>query len=97
MSKRFEFERFDMRGLACDECDMSMTPRAEFDGEWVKARDAIDREAALLAQIRALEAQLKNARDPLETIAFSCEVSTLGEAIECARSALGQIRAKVEA
>lgn len=62
MSRRFEYERFDVRGCACDECDTGVTPRAEFDGEWVKAQDALDREAVLQAQIRTLEVQLKDAR-----------------------------------
>ncbi|WP_204117379.1 hypothetical protein [Paraburkholderia sp. C35] len=60
MSKRFEFERFDLRGCACDECDTGVTPRAEFDGEWVKAQDALDREAVLQARISTLEVQLKD-------------------------------------
>ncbi|ABO60550.1 hypothetical protein LA345_39260 (plasmid) [Burkholderia vietnamiensis] len=62
MSKRFEFERFDVRGCACDECDTGVTPSAEFDGEWVKAQAALDREAVLQAQIRTLEVQLKETR-----------------------------------
>jgi hypothetical protein len=63
MSKRFEFERFDLRGCACDECDTGVTAQSEFDGEWVKAQDALDREAVLQAQIRTIETQLKDARD----------------------------------
>lgn len=61
MSKQFEFERFHVEGWNCDECG-GVTPRAEFDGEWVKAQDAINREAALQAQIRALESQLAETR-----------------------------------
>lgn len=64
MSKRFEFERFDVRGCACDECDTWVTTHAEFDGEWVKAKDALDREAVLLAKISALEAQCNQRAAP---------------------------------
>lgn len=66
MSKRFEFERFDLRACACDECDMGITPQPEFDGDWVKAQDALNRESVLQAQIRTLEAQLKDTRALLE-------------------------------
>jgi hypothetical protein len=62
MSKTHVFERFDVRGCACDECFTGVTAQAEFDGDWVKAQDAINREAVLQAQIRTLEVQLKDAR-----------------------------------
>ncbi|SAL01630.1 hypothetical protein AWB80_08170 [Caballeronia pedi] len=62
MSRTFVFDRFDVRGCACDDCQTGVTTHAEFDGEWVKAQDAISREAVLQAQIRTLETQLKDAR-----------------------------------
>lgn len=52
MSRTFIFERFDLFG--------DRTPAA--DGEFVRAQDAIDREAVLQSQIRTLETQLKDAR-----------------------------------
>jgi hypothetical protein len=52
MSKTHVFERFDLFG--------DSTPAA--DGEWVKAQDAIDRDAVLEAQIRTLETQLKDTK-----------------------------------
>jgi hypothetical protein len=58
MSKRFEFERFDLRACACDECDIGVTPQSEFDGEWVKARAAIDREAENADKIRRMSKTL---------------------------------------
>ncbi len=53
MSKVFEFERFDVDGSGHWEAS---------DGDWVKAQEAIDREAALQAQIRTLETQLAETR-----------------------------------
>lgn len=58
MSKRFEYERFNMVGV--DTYHVDTKPDAE--GEWVKAQDALDREAVLQAQIHTLEVQLKDAR-----------------------------------
>jgi hypothetical protein len=62
VSKKFEFERFDVRGCACDGCDAGVTTQPEFDGEYVRAQDALDREAVLQAQIRALQDELEATR-----------------------------------
>jgi hypothetical protein len=35
---------------------------SEFDGDWVRAQDALDREAVLQDRIRTLETQLKDGR-----------------------------------
>ncbi|RKT13367.1 hypothetical protein B0G69_6508 [Paraburkholderia sp. RAU2J] len=53
MSERFEFERFH-----CEAGDFKAWFVPGPDGEYVKAKDALDREAVLQAQIRTLEAQL---------------------------------------
>lgn len=58
--KTFVFERFDMECL--DEYDMLVTSKESSDGAWVKADDAINREAVLTDKIRLLEVQLKEAR-----------------------------------
>lgn len=58
MSKRFEFERFRMRA----EYGYDVHSIPESDGDWVKAQDALDREAVLQARISTLETQLKDAR-----------------------------------
>jgi hypothetical protein len=72
MSKTFVYDRFDVYSCACDECDSGTQNHAEFDGEWVKAQDAINRDAVLQAEIRTSQAQLKDAKaavqmQPIET------------------------------
>lgn len=68
MSRTFVFDRYDVCLPTCEcdgqgcECDGLMRANPEFDGAWVKAQDAIDREAVLQSQIRTLETQLKDAR-----------------------------------
>jgi hypothetical protein len=62
MSKTFTFERFDLPGWACDECGGRARPQSEFDGEWVRAEDAINREAVNADAIRTLELHLKEAQ-----------------------------------
>lgn len=64
MGKRsFQFERFDIRA----ETGFELEPAG--DGEWVKAEEAINREAVLQAEIRTLEAQLKDAREESKQLA----------------------------
>lgn len=58
MSERFEFERFAVRGCACDECFIGVTAQAEFDGAWVKAQHADEREAVNAAQISRMSGTL---------------------------------------
>lgn len=63
MSKTFVYERFDIH----DEYDRPMLPgnRLVFtagDGEWVKAEDAINRDAVLNARIQTLEVQLQDTK-----------------------------------
>jgi hypothetical protein len=58
MSKRFEYERFDMRGIGNEGAIVA----TDSEGDWVKAQDALDREAVLQARIRTLEVQLGAAR-----------------------------------
>ncbi|MFM0608626.1 hypothetical protein PQR05_29270 [Paraburkholderia sediminicola] len=58
MARPFEFDRFELKNL---EDDSNAYPIAEFDGEWVKADDAIAREkanAAEIARLTALVAEL---------------------------------------
>jgi hypothetical protein len=57
MSKTHVFDRFDVGSNRLDDEDIERWPCS--DGYWVKAQDAIDREAVLQAQIRTLEATLE--------------------------------------
>lgn len=54
MSKTHVYDRFDATGTRI----MIASP----DGYWVKAEDAINREAVLQAEIRTLQVQLKEAK-----------------------------------
>jgi hypothetical protein len=71
MARPFEFERYQIspdyqHASWCPACQdypdaEGVIPRAEFDGAWVKAEDAIAREkanAAEIARLTALVAQL---------------------------------------
>lgn len=65
MSKTFVYDRFDtptifMGDYGTHTVDINMAPAS--DGEWVKAEDAINRDAVLNEQIWMLEVQLKDAR-----------------------------------
>jgi hypothetical protein len=62
MSKTFVYDRFDCTNGGSQHCYgcYGMDPCS--DGDYVKAEDAINREAVLQAQIRTLETQLKDAR-----------------------------------
>jgi protein involved in temperature-dependent protein secretion len=68
--KSFRYERYDLepnRDYNGEYLDgLAETPDPQ--GDWVKAQDALDREAVLQAQIRTLETQLKEARATLETL-----------------------------
>lgn len=64
MSKTFVYDRFDM--IAGDGPGVYQEPAS--DGEWVKAKDAINRDAVLNAQIRTLEVQLKDTRAELDAL-----------------------------
>lgn len=63
MSKTFVYDRFDVYSSG----DGYYTVEAECssDGEYVKAEDAINREAVLQAQIRTLETQLKDRKEEM--------------------------------
>jgi hypothetical protein len=52
VSEQFKFERFDVDGSGHWETS---------DGDWIRAQDALDREAVLLAKISTLEAQWNEA------------------------------------
>lgn len=99
MSKIFEFERFNMRA----EFGYDVHSMSETGGEWVKAQDALDREAALQAQIRALEAQQRALADVLREAAIDCPHSITEHKITLHRdpkkpgNALGQLRARLTA
>jgi hypothetical protein len=58
MSKTFVYDRFDVRALSTGDLHIARTS----DGEWMKAEDAINREAVLQAQIRTIETQLKDTK-----------------------------------
>jgi hypothetical protein len=69
VSKIFEFERFRLsnHGYAeCPECASDLDDgdephaQAEFDGKWVRAQDAIEREKANAAEIARLTAALQS-------------------------------------
>jgi hypothetical protein len=66
MSKPFAYERFDVHACECDQCENPVRVTGEFDGKWIKAEDAINRDAVLTAQICTLELQLKEARAALD-------------------------------
>jgi hypothetical protein len=68
MSKPFEFERYRLRNMYYNECPCchadldegdDVIPQAEFDGKWVKAEDAIEREKVNAAEIARLKAELQ--------------------------------------
>lgn len=54
MSKTFVYDRFDIHWH-------DQETAGAFDGEWVKAEDAINRDAVLNAKIQTLETQLTDA------------------------------------
>ncbi|MCA7945609.1 hypothetical protein [Burkholderia vietnamiensis] len=62
MSKTFIYERLDIIGASSADMPRATRRVPAADGEFVYAEDAINREAALQAEIRTLEAQLKDAR-----------------------------------
>lgn len=67
MSKSFTFERFDLKtGVQDNDCHVcgavaysgdASREQSEFDGAWVRAEDAINREAVNADEIRTLKAQ----------------------------------------
>jgi hypothetical protein len=59
MSKTHVFDRFDVGSNRLDDEDVERWPCS--DGYWVKAEDAINRDAALQARIRTLEVQWNDA------------------------------------
>lgn len=61
MSKTFVYERYEISG-AWLAGKIRICEGLESDGEWVKAEDAINRDAVLTAQIRTLETQLNEGR-----------------------------------
>lgn len=75
MSRAFIFDRFDVR--THDHGDIEEV--AASDGEWVRAQDALNREAVLQAQIRTLEVQLKE-----------IELRTLERAAKACRDTMAQ-------
>lgn len=62
MSKSFVYDRFDCTNGGSQHCYgcYGMDPCS--DGDYVKAKDAINHEAVLQAQISTLEVQLKDAK-----------------------------------
>jgi hypothetical protein len=104
MSKRFEFERFDWMASDCEECGGDVRERPDNNGDWVRAQDAIDREAVLQAQIRTLELQLKETRAAHATdktrLDSRCIVTRdwneFGELTECERRGI-DLRAAIDA
>ena len=62
MNKTFSYDRFDVHACDCDSCFSPVRVTGEFDGKWIKAEDAINRDAVLTAQIRTLELQLKETK-----------------------------------
>jgi hypothetical protein len=81
MSKTFVYDRFDM--IAGD--GPGLYPEPAGDGEWVKAEDAINRDAVLTAQIRTLEAEVQYQQSISQSLRqenryLSTECKTLGEA-----------------
>lgn len=63
MSKSFVYDRYrlDLRSIGRAGSIPVAEPDAE--GDYVRAKDAINREAVLQAQIRTLETQLKDAKN----------------------------------
>jgi hypothetical protein len=62
MSKTFVYDRFDCTNGGSAHCYGCYTMDASSDGDYVRAEDAINREAVLQAEIRTLQVQLKDAR-----------------------------------
>lgn len=61
MSRSFAYDRFDVH--ADGDGYISTVEEANSEGNYVKAQDALDREAVLQARIRTLETQLKDSRE----------------------------------
>jgi hypothetical protein len=61
MSKTFVYDRFD---VFSDEVFENTVSVPNNDGDWIKAEDAINREAVLQAEIRTLQVQLNEAKAP---------------------------------
>jgi len=72
MSKTFAFERFDLKcGVQDNDCHVcgsfayggdAANAQSEFDGAWVRAEDAINREEVNADEIRTLKLRLKEAQ-----------------------------------
>jgi hypothetical protein len=74
MSKTHVYDRFDVGADAVSNVRPEMYEVPCSDGDWVKAEDAINREAVLQAEIRTLQVQLKEARQTIiERCAALCD------------------------
>lgn len=70
MTKTFVYDRLDVYSTRNGYGD-HVQEYPSSDGPYIKAEDAINREAVLQAQIRTLETQLKDARaNPLQQIGY---------------------------
>jgi hypothetical protein len=65
--KTFVFKRFDIETNPHDSC-LQYDEVESSDGPYVRAQDAIDREAVLQAKIRVLEIQLKETNQSVEKL-----------------------------
>lgn len=68
MSKTFVYDRFDCTNGGSQHCYGCYTMDASSDGDYVRAEDAINREAVLQAEILALQVQLKDARQAASAV-----------------------------
>lgn len=75
MSESFVFERFDVFGDCDDDGYYWSKERAEFDGKWVKAEDAINREAVNADAIKTLTLQFKESK--AEVLRLNAALATL--------------------
>lgn len=75
MSKSFVFERYDVFGNCDESGDSWSTVRSEFDGKWVKAEDAINREAVNADEIKTLNLRLKESQ--AEVMRLNAALATL--------------------
>lgn len=68
MAKTFVYDRYHVAGTPDNdyEYDIEVTP--ESDGTWVKAEDAINREAVNADRIRTLELQLKQREEHFQAL-----------------------------
>lgn len=65
MSKTFVYDRFDVGADSVSNVRPEMYEVRCSDGDWVRAEDAINREAVLQAKIRTLETQLKDLKEEM--------------------------------